>query len=70
MFDIKEKLLENDRDVVIENDLWVRAHALILEGVRIGRRSVIGTGAVVVKDIPSYTVYVRISKNEDLATLG
>lgn len=58
MFDVKEKLPENDRDVVIEDDVWIGAHVLILKGVKIGRGAIIGAGSVVVKDIPSYTVYV------------
>ncbi|MFZ9886664.1 MAG: acyltransferase [Myxococcota bacterium] len=42
--------------VVIEDDVWVGARAVVLPGVRIGRASVIGTGAVVTKDVPAFTV--------------
>ena len=58
MWDIKEKLPENDQDVVIEDDVWIGANALILKGVRIGRGSIVGAGSVVVKSIPAYTIYV------------
>ena len=58
MFDVQEKLPENDRDVVIEDDVWIGANVLILKGVRVGRGSVVGAGSVVVKSIPPYTVYV------------
>lgn len=58
MFDIKEKLPENDRDVVIEDDIWIGANALILKGVTIGRGSIVGAGSVVVKSIPPYSIYV------------
>lgn len=58
MFDVKDKLPENDLDVVIEDDVWIGAHVLILKGVIIGRGSVIGAGSVVVKNIPPYSVYV------------
>ena len=37
MFDVHEKLSENDLDVVIEDDVWVGANVLILKGVKIGR---------------------------------
>lgn len=42
--------------VVIEDDVWIGIRAIILPGVRIGRSSVIGAGAVVTKDIPPYSV--------------
>ena len=38
--------------VVIEDDVWVGAHCIILKGVTIGARSVIGAGSVVTKSIP------------------
>jgi acetyltransferase-like isoleucine patch superfamily enzyme len=58
MYDVHEKLPENDRDVVIEDDVWIGANATILKGVRIGRGSVIGAASVVTRDVPPYTVYV------------
>jgi acetyltransferase-like isoleucine patch superfamily enzyme len=39
--------------VVIEDDVWVGIGAIILKGVRIGRRARIGAGAVVTKDVPA-----------------
>ena len=42
--------------VVIEDDVWIGLRAIILPGVRIGRSSVIGAGAVVTKDIPPYSI--------------
>ncbi len=42
--------------VVIEDDVWVGMHAVILPGVHIGRSAIIGTGAVVTKDVPAYAV--------------
>lgn len=38
--------------VVIEDDVWIGAHCIILKGVTIGARSVIGAGSVVTKSIP------------------
>lgn len=46
------------RPIVIENDVFIGARAIILKGVRIGRGSVIGAGAVVAKDIPPYSIAV------------
>lgn len=39
--------------IVIEDDVWVGAHSIILKGVTIGARSVIGAGSVVTKSIPA-----------------
>ena len=49
-----QKLIE--KDVVIENDVWIGAHSAILCGVTIGKHSIIGAGTVVSKDIPPYTI--------------
>lgn len=44
--------------IVIEDDVWIGAHSIILKGVRIGARSVIGAGSVVTKSIPQDCVAV------------
>jgi acetyltransferase-like isoleucine patch superfamily enzyme len=38
--------------VVIEDDVWIGSKVIILPGVRIGSRAVIGAGSIVTKDIP------------------
>ena len=44
--------------IVIEDDVWVGAHSIILKGVTIGARSIIGAGSVVTKDIPDNVIAV------------
>lgn len=46
----------NTAPVIIEDDVWIGAAAIILPGVRIGKGSVIAAGAVVIKDIPPYSI--------------
>ncbi len=47
---------ENKGDIVIGNDVWIGYHALILSGVTVGDGAIIGTNAVVTKDVPPYTI--------------
>ena len=42
--------------IIIEDDCWIAANAVITAGVTIGKHSVIGAGAVVTKDIPPFSV--------------
>ena len=42
--------------VIVEDDVLIGANAVILEGVRIGKGSVIAAGSVVVEDIPENSV--------------
>ncbi len=52
----KDKLLENDMPVVIEDDVLCGANVTILKGVTIGRGSVVAAGAVVTKSFPPYSI--------------
>ncbi|WP_433749282.1 2,3,4,5-tetrahydropyridine-2,6-dicarboxylate N-acetyltransferase [Falsibacillus pallidus] len=44
------------KPVIIEDDVVVGANAVVLEGVTVGKGSVVAAGAVVVDDVPPYTV--------------
>lgn len=48
------------RGVVIGDDCWLGAGAVVTDGVRIGRGCVIGAGAVVTADIPEYSIAVGV----------
>jgi acetyltransferase-like isoleucine patch superfamily enzyme len=47
-------------DIIIEDDCWIGANAVILGGVHIGRGAIVGAGAVVTKDVPSMAVAVGV----------
>jgi len=38
--------------ITIEDDVWIGANSIVLKGVTIGARSIIGAGSVVTKSIP------------------
>ena len=49
-----------DNSVEIGHDVWIGHAAIILPGVKVGTGSIIGSGAVVTKDIPPYSIAVGI----------
>ena len=59
---------------VIEDDVLIGANAVILEGVRIGKGSVVAAGSVVVEDVPAGVVVAgtpaKIIKSVDDKTKG
>lgn len=54
--DVTQKLPENDKDVVIEDDVWIGTNVTILKGVTIGHGSIVAAGAVVTKSFPAYSI--------------
>lgn len=42
--------------VVIDDYVWIGDRAIVLQGVTIGKHSIIGAGSVVTKNIPPYSV--------------
>ncbi len=50
------RLHESGRPVTIGDDVWVGGGSIILPGVTIGSRTVIGAGSVVTRDIPDDVV--------------
>jgi serine acetyltransferase len=42
--------------VTIEDDVWIGGGCQVLDGVTIGKGSIIGAGAIVTKDIPPYSI--------------
>jgi acetyltransferase-like isoleucine patch superfamily enzyme len=47
-------------EVVIEDDVWVGARAMIMSGVRIGRGAVVAAGAVVTKNVEPYQIVAGV----------
>lgn len=56
----KENMTHFAKEVIIKDGAWIGSGAIINPGVTIGTHSVIGAGAVVVSDIPDYSVAVGV----------
>jgi acetyltransferase-like isoleucine patch superfamily enzyme len=53
--------LDNDlqvKDVIIHQGAWIGENAILLPGVTIGKKSIVGAGSIVTKDIPDYAMAV------------
>jgi len=46
--------------ILIEDDVWIGAHAVVLDGVTVGTGSVLAAGSVVTKDVPPYSVVAGV----------
>jgi acetyltransferase-like isoleucine patch superfamily enzyme len=42
--------------IILEDDIWIGMHAIILPDVTIGRGSIVAAGAVVTKDVEPYSI--------------
>ena len=66
---------QEEKPVIICDDVWIGGRVIILPGKHIGKGAVIGAGAVVTKDIPDYSIvggnpariirYRKVPQNED-----
>ena len=45
-----------EEDIIIGNDIWIGANAVVVAGVKINDGAIIAAGAVVTKDIPAYSI--------------
>ena len=55
---------DNKGDIVIGNDVWIGYDAVIMAGVRIGDGAIIGTRAVVTKDVEPYSIVGGVPAKE------
>ncbi len=59
-FIIKSKKTDKDtnldKDIVVQDDVWIGSRAIILKGVTIHEGAIVGAGSVVTKDVPAYSI--------------
>jgi len=46
----------NSKGITIEDDVWIGARAIVLDGVHIRKGTIVGAGAVVTKDTEEYSI--------------
>lgn len=51
-------VIYNDREysIVVEDDVWIGANAIVLTGTKIGKGAVVGAGAVISGVFPDYSI--------------
>ena len=63
-FDDSDKRIDEQgvstSQVVIGDDVWIGANAVVLPGVTIGTHSIVAAGAVVTKDVPPHSLVAGI----------
>ena len=59
----------NQKGITIEDDCWIGSNVVILDGVTVGKGSVIGAGTLVTKDVHPGTVLIdrreKVAKHRD-----
>lgn len=59
--DLKDHFADGaSKPIIIEDNVWIATRSTILKGVRIGKGSVVATGAIVTRDVPPYSVVAGI----------
>lgn len=57
---IRDQDIVSSGDIVLEDDVWLGLNVQVLDGVTIGKGTIVGAGAVVTKSLPPNTVAVGV----------
>ena len=49
-----------EKEIIVEDEVWLGANVTILPGVTIGKCSVIGVGALVIDNVEPYSIYAGV----------
>ena len=53
---VSQNVSQKGSYITIEEDAWIGAGAIILNGVTIGKGAIIGAGSIVTRDVPPHTI--------------
>ena len=56
----KDYAFNEYKKIYIENDVWIGAKSIIMDGIHIGNGAVVAAGAVVTKDVPPYAIVAGV----------
>ncbi|MBR1605037.1 MAG: hypothetical protein IJ660_02885 [Alphaproteobacteria bacterium] len=56
IYDYSGKRINEDKDVVIEDNVWVGRKTTVLKGVHLGNGCILGFGCIVSKDVPPHCI--------------
>lgn len=54
----EQRFMPSRGGIVIEDDVWIGANVVILDGAKLGKGCVVGAGAVVRGDLPAFSINV------------
>jgi len=52
--------LTKEKQIIVEDEVWIGAGVVVLPGITIGRCSVVGAGSVVTRDVEPFSVYAGV----------
>lgn len=56
--DVEDIQNEYDKDIIIDEDVWIGARVTLLQGIHIGRGCEVGAGSVLRNSIPPYSIVI------------
>ena len=57
---IANRLADKEKDIVLEEEVWLGTNVTLLPGITIGRGATVAAGSVVNRDLPPYTLCAGI----------
>jgi acetyltransferase-like isoleucine patch superfamily enzyme len=61
---VQDSLYFEDKPIIIEDDCWIGFGVVIMPGVHVGKGAIVGSNAVVTKDVFPYSINVGIPSRE------
>lgn len=56
----RKQILKENREIIIEDDVWVGFRSVILSGVTVGKGAIVAAGSLVTKDVQAYSIVAGI----------
>lgn len=60
---VDQSYFKEFEEITIENDVWIGANVIVMDGVKIGNGAIVGAGSVVTKDVPPYAIVGGVPAN-------